>query len=95
VIAGLVGVLILAGSVFAYYLVFRFGWVVLSRTGAIRQIKRQWRYFSVIFLGIAIGASSTVPFMESSYWLALGLFAGGMVLAVTTNLLRFRAAERH
>jgi hypothetical protein len=90
-----VGLLILAGGVLAYYLVFRFGWDLLLRSGSVRQLKVQWRYFSVIFLGLAIGASSTVAFLLSSYWLALGLLVGGMILGVTTNLLRFRAAERH
>jgi hypothetical protein len=90
-----VGIVILAGSVLAYYLVFRFGWDLLLRSGAVRQLKGQWRYFSVVFLGLVIGASSTIAFFQGPYWLALGLFVGGMVLGVTTNLLRFRAAERH
>jgi hypothetical protein len=90
-----IGVLVLIGSLLAYYLLFRFGWVLLVQSGAVRQLKSQRRYFSVIFLGLAIGASSTVLFIQGSYWLALGLLVGGMVLGVTTNLLRFRAAERH
>jgi hypothetical protein len=90
-----IGVLILACSLLAYYLAFRFGWAQLVQSGAVRQVKGQWRYFSVIFLALAIGASSAVLFIQGSYWLALGLLVAGMVLGVTANLLRFRAAERH
>ena len=76
-----VGVLILAGSLLAYYLVFRFGWDLLLRSSAVRQLKVQWRYFSVIFLGLAIGASSTVAFFQGSYWLALGLLTRPVAFA--------------
>jgi len=90
-----VGFLVLWGSAFCSYLIFRFGWVPLLRSGAVRRLNGQWRYVSVIFLGIAIGASSAVPFIQGSFWLALGLLVGGMALAMATNLLRFRAAEHH
>jgi hypothetical protein len=96
VLAGLaVGVLVLAGSVLCYYLIFRFGWAPLLRSGAVRRLNSQWRYVSMIFLCAAIGASSAVPFIQGSYWLALALLVGGMALALATNLLRFRAAKRH
>jgi hypothetical protein len=88
-----VGLLILAGGLLVYYLVFRRGWDVLSHSGAVGRLKGQWRYFSLILVGLIIGGSSTIPFIQGSYWLALGLCVGGLALAVTTNLLRFRAAE--
>lgn len=90
-----VGVIVFAGSAACLYLIFRFGWPALLRTGAVGRLSDQRRYALVILLGLAIGATSVIPFIEGSYWLALGLFVGGVALAVATNLLRFRAAEHH